>query len=243
MLVQREINQREGSKDRLDVNPSREPWIDVSVPIRAGMFHWPGSPEVAVDRIEDLRHGDVATTSALSFGVHTGTHVDAPNHFVLDGAGADAIGLDRLMGPARVIDVGEIAQIQPSDIDRQGIGAGDRVLFKTRNSGFWKEKDFRADYTSLSPEAARWLVERGVVTIGIDYLSIAAMDAAVETHQPLLGTGICLIEGLDLSPVDPGLYDLICLPLRLEGLDGAPARVILRKLQQEPATRAEELTS
>jgi len=118
------------------------------------------------------------------------------------------------------------------------------VLFKTRNSRFWKEKEFRADYTGLEPEAAIWLAERGVRTVGIDYLSLAVIDAPVETHVPLLSAGICVIEGLDLSGVGPGLYDLICLPLRLDGLDGAPARVVLRKSQGAPASRpAEERTS
>jgi arylformamidase len=228
--------QQEVARNRLDVNQSGEPWVDVSVPIRAGMFHWPGSPEIVVSLIEDLRRGDIATTSALSLGVHTGTHVDAPVHFILGAAGVDSYELDRLIGPARVIDVGDVAQIRLRDIEGQGIGAGDRILFKTRNSRFWTDKDFRPDYASLSVEAARWLVERGVRTIGIDYLSIAAMDAAPETHQPLLGAGICVIEGLDLSRVAPGLYDLICMPLRLEGLDGAPARVVLRKSQQAPAS-------
>jgi arylformamidase len=238
MLVQREV-----TRDRLDLNPSGESWIDVSVPVRAGMFHWPGSPEVAVSQIEHLRRGDVATTSALSLGVHTGTHVDAPGHFILDAGGVDAIGLDRLMGPARVLDMDELGRIRPNDLEGRDIRRGDRLLFKTRNSRFWKDKDFRPDYTCLTPEAAHWLVERGVRTVGIDYLSIAPMDAAVETHVPLLGAGICVIEGLDLSSVDPGAYDLICLPVRLEGLDGAPARVLLRASGEASAPPSEGLTS
>src|SRR5262249_8451770 len=141
-----------------------------------------------------------------------------------DGTGVDSIPLDRLIGPARVFDLGEIPRIKPSDIERQDIGAGHRVLFKTRNSRHWKESEFRADFTCLAVEAAGWLAERGVWTVGIDYLSIGAMDAGPETHQPLLAAGVCIIEGLDLSRVEPGLYDLICMPLRLVGLDGAPAR-------------------
>jgi arylformamidase len=224
------------ARDRSELNSSEAPWIDVSVPIRGGMLHWPGNPEIVVTQTEDLRRGDVATVSAMSLGVHTGTHVDAPSHFIIDGSGVDAIGLDRLIGPARVLDMGDVARIQPADLERRDIRAGDRVLFKTRNSRYWKEEDFRPDYTSLTPEAARWLVERGVRTVGIDYLSVGAKDLGPETHQPLFAAGIGVIEGLDLSRVDPGLYDLICLPIRLEGLDGAPARVVLRKspLSEEP---------
>jgi arylformamidase len=235
--------QQEISRTRLDLSQSVEPWIDVSVPIRGGMLHWPGNPEVAVTQTEDLRRGDIATVSAVSLGVHTGTHVDAPNHFILDGTGVDSIPLDRFIGPARVLDLGDVGRIYPRDLERLGIQAGDRLLFKTRNSLYWTEKGFRPDYTSLSLEAAEWLVERGVQTVGIDYLSIAPMDAAPETHQPLLAAGIGIIEGLDLSRVDSGFYDLICLPLRLEGLDGAPARVVLRRSQTEEAPRDEELTS
>jgi arylformamidase len=232
------------ARDGVELNESEEPWIDVSVPIRGGMLHWPGNPEIVVTQTEDLRRGDVATVSSVSLGVHTGTHVDAPVHFILDGSGVDAIQLERLIGPARVLDLGDVARIQPGDFERREIRAGDRLLFKTRNSRYWKEKDFRPDYACLSPEAARWLVERRVRTIGVDYLSVGAMDAGPETHQPLLAAGICVIEGLDLSRVDAGLYDLICLPLRLEGLDGAPARVVLRRSALSGEARAvEERTS
>jgi arylformamidase len=232
------------ARDRLELSASEEPWIDVSVPIRGGMLHWPGNPEVVVEQTEDLRRGDVATVSSLSLGVHTGTHVDAPVHFLIDGTGVDSIALERLIGPARVLDMGDIARIQPGDLERQDIRAGDRVLFKTRNSRYWKEKGFRPDYTSLTPEAARWLAERGVRTIGIDYLSVGATDSGPETHRPLLAAGIGVIEGLDLSRVEAGLYDLICLPLRLEGLDGAPARVVLRRSHLSEGARAvEERTS
>jgi arylformamidase len=209
-----------------------ESWIDVTVPIRGGMLHWPGNPEIVVTQTETLERGDDATVSALSLGVHTGTHVDAPVHFIIGGAGVDAIGLDRLIGPARVIDAGDAASIGLRELEGQDIRAGERVLFKTRNSRYWKENDFRPDFTSLAPEAAAWLAERGVRTIGIDYLSVGSTKTGPDTHRPLLAAGICIIEGLDLSRVRAGRYDLICLPLRLEGLDGAPARVVLRSLAE-----------
>jgi len=193
------------------------------------MLHWPGNPAIAISQPQHLERGDDATVSLLSLGVHTGTHVDAPVHFLVNGAGVDSIGFDRLIGPARVLDVGDALRIKPSDIASEDIRANERILFKTRNSRHWGEKDFRPDYTCLSTEAARFLVERGVWTIGIDYLSMGCMDTGVETHRVLLGADVCIIEGLDLSRVESGLYDLICMPLRLEGLDGAPARVVLRR--------------
>jgi arylformamidase len=239
MQVQKDI-----AKHRLELHESDEAWIDVTVPIRHGMFRWPGNPEIVVAQTEHLRRGDAATVSAVSLGVHTGTHVDAPVHFILDGEGVEAIPLDRLMGQARVLDLGEVERIEPEDLEDRDIRAGDRVLFKTRNSRYWKDEEFRPDFTSLTPEAARWLAERKVRTVGIDYLSVGSAESGPETHRPLLGAGICIIEGLDLSAVEPGLYDLICLPLRLEGLDGAPARVVLRKSQSETSPRnTEERTS
>ena len=218
------------------VGASSEPWSDVTVPIRGGMLHWPGNPEVAVAQTQHLRRGDLATVTALSLGVHTGTHIDAPSHFILDAKGIEAFELEHFIGLARVLDMDELGRIRPGDLESRDIRSGERILFKTRNSRFWKDGEFRADYTCLTPEAARWLVERGVRTIGIDYLSIAPMDEAPETHQPLLAAGIGVIEGLDLSGVEPGLYELICLPMRLEGVDGAPARVILRKAQLDAET-------
>ena len=247
MLVHKETARANGTaKPRLDLTGSDEPWVDVSVPIRNGMPHWPGNPAIVITQTEHLERGDLATVSSLALGVHTGTHIDAPFHFIADGAGVESFGLDHLIGPARVFDLGDLARIRQSDLEGLGIGAGERVLFKTRNSRLWQEAEFRPDYTGLEPEAAAWLAERGVRTVGIDYLSLAVMDAPVETHVPLLAAGICIIEGLDLSSVDAGLYDLICLPLRLDGLDGAPARVVLRKahLSQLHAPRqTEERTS
>jgi arylformamidase len=193
------------------------------------MVHWPGNPTVAISQTQHLERGDDATVSLLSLGVHTGTHVDAPVHFLIDGAGVESIEFERLIGPARVIDVGDVDRITPKDIERENIHANERILFKTRNSRHWGEKNFRPDYTCLSTEAARFLVERGVWTIGIDYLSMGCMDTGVETHRVLLAVGVCIIEGLDLSRVAGGSYDLLCLPLRLDGLDGAPARVVLRR--------------
>ncbi|WP_433932955.1 cyclase family protein [Sorangium cellulosum] len=215
-------------------SPCDEPWVDVSVPIRDGMVHWPDNPAVEIVQTQHLERGDPATVSRLSLGVHTGTHVDAPAQFLRRGAGIDRIPLDRLIGPARVLDLGETNRIRPDHLAQIEIHPGDRVLFKTRNSRFWGDSRFRADYTYLSLDAARHLVERGIWTVGLDYLSIGDMDHGAETHRVLLAAGVCVIEGLDLSGVERGAYDLVGLPIRLEGLDGAPARIVLRRRRPEP---------
>jgi arylformamidase len=220
---------RSRSVERLIVEASEERWIDISVPIRHGMVHWPDNPPVVITQPMHLERGDDATVSRVSLGVHTGTHVDAPVHFIAGGTGVDRIGLDRLIGPARVVDLGEVLRITPAELEPLGIRPGARVLFKTRNSRYWNEDRFRADYSYVSLDAARWLVDRDVWTVGIDYLSIGGGETGVETHRVLLGEDVCVIEGLNLAQIEDGMYDLVCLPLRLEGLDGAPARVILRR--------------
>jgi arylformamidase len=205
------------------------PWIDVSVPVRSGMVHWPDNPPIEVVRIMDMANGDPATVSRLSLGVHSGTHVDAPVHFLADGAGVDAVPFDQLLGEARVVEVGDAPSIGAAQLRPVDPRPGERLLFKTRNSArCWKADHFLSDFVYLSLEGAALLAERRVRTVGIDYLSIAGMKEGVPTHRTLLEQGICIIEGLDLSSVQPGNYELICLPLRLAGADGAPARVLLR---------------
>jgi len=204
-------------------------WIDVSVPVRSGMVHWPDNPPIELVRTMDMARGDPCTVSHLSLGVHTGTHVDAPVHFLVNTAGVDAVPFDRLLGEARVVEVSEGPSIGAAQLRAMDPRPGERLLFKTRNSArCWKADRFLPDFVYLSLEAAALLAERRVRTVGIDYLSIAGMEEGVPTHRALLEKGICIIEGLDLSSVEPGSYELICLPLRLAGADGAPARVLLR---------------
>jgi arylformamidase len=206
-------------------------WVDVSVPLRSGMVHWPDNPPVRIERMLDIERGDVANVSTISLGSHTGTHMDAPIHFVRGGEGMDRMPLDATMGLARVIEIQDATSIKPDELDPHGIGRGERVLFKTRNSSLacWA-RDFIEDFVYVSQEAARYLAERGVRTVGVDYLSVGGFYAdGVETHQALLGAGIWVIEGLDLSGVEPGEHELICLPLKVEGGDGAPARALLSK--------------
>lgn len=205
-------------------------WIDISVPIYSGMVHWPDNPPVRIERIQDLSRGDAANVSRLEMGAHTGTHMDAPRHFLADGAGLDELPLDATIGPARVIRIAHPRVILPEELETHGLRAGERVLFRTQNSErCWNNNRFVEDFIYIGAAAAQFLVQRQVRTVGIDYLSVGGyVHDGVETHRILLGAGIWLIEGLNLAAVEPGAYELVCLPLRVVGADGAPARAILR---------------
>ncbi len=205
-------------------------WIDISVPLYSGMVHWPDNPPVKIERMMDLSRGDAANVSKIELGAHTGTHMDAPRHFLADGIGLDQMPLDATIGPARVIPIEHPQAILPAELEQHNLQAGERVLFRTQNSErCWKTDQFIEDFVYISAAAAQFLVERRVRTIGVDYLSVGGyVHDGVETHQILLEAGIWLIEGLNLSAVTPGTYDLVCLPLRVAGADGAPARAILR---------------
>ena len=208
-------------------------WIDVSVPVYTGMVHWPDNPPVVIERMLDMDRGDPANVSKLSLGAHTGTHMDAPVHFLRDGAGIDTLPFTATLGPARVIEISDPVSIKPGELAAQAIQAGERVLFKTANSArCWKTDSFVEDFVYIAADAAAFLAERGVRTVGVDYLSVGGFRAdGAATHQALLQAGIWIIEGLNLSPVQAGAYELICLPLRLLHADGAPARAILRLIQ------------
>ncbi|MGD0274007.1 MAG: cyclase family protein [Gaiellaceae bacterium] len=200
--------------------------FDISVPIRDGMLHYAGNPPVHVTRVESIAAGDPANVSELDLGAHSATHVDAPVHFLADGAGAEALPLDRLIGPVEVVDATaatsalDLATVRALELPPRGC---ERILFKTRNSQLWSQNEFTRDFVRLDGEAAAFLLERGVKLLGIDYLSIG--DA--EAHRILLSAGVVCVEGLDLREIEPGSYELICLPLKLVGSDGAPARAVL----------------
>ena len=197
--------------------------IDVSVPVRPGMVTYPGDPTVTLERVVSIADGGVCNLSRLDFGVHSGTHVDAPVHF-LDGApAAEALPLDLLVGPARVLDLTVAGRLDSSAFET--VELTQRILLKTRNSELWARDSFADDFLALTGEGARALIGGGVRLVGIDYLSIGDEEA----HEALLGAGVVAIEGLDLRDVDPGDYELICAPLKLVGSDGAPARVLLRR--------------
>jgi RpiB/LacA/LacB family sugar-phosphate isomerase len=198
---------------------------DISVPIRAEMPIYDGNPGVQLERESSIADGASANVSRLELGVHTGTHVDAPLHFIDGGAGSETLALEPMLGPAIVVDATSVV----GDLDADALERLDvppeaaRILFKTSNSRLWESDAFSRDFVRLSGSGARLLVERGVQLVGIDYLSIGDEDA----HRELLGAGVTALEGLDLRGVAPGRYDLVCLPLRIEGSDGAPARAIL----------------
>lgn len=211
----------------------RSRWIDISVPLRNAMVHWPTDPPVRIERTLDMERGDASNLSTISMGSHTGTHMDAPLHFVRKGKGIDKMPLDVAAGRARVIEIGDGESIKPEELEQHRIRRGERILFKTRNSlRGWKSETFIEDFVFLSREAARFLADRGPRVIGVDYLSVGGFKVdSIETHRILLEAGIWIIEGLDLSGVKPGRYDLICLPLKLDTGDGAPARAILRPIR------------
>lgn len=206
-------------------------WIDVSVPIRAGMVHWPGDPEVRIERVSEIAGGASANLTHLDLGAHTGTHMDAPVHFVEGGAGIDSMPPEATIGPAQVIEISDPVSIKADELRGHEPREGERVLFKTRNSteAWGKGDQFAEDFVYIAAEGARYLAERGVRTVGVDYLSVGGYECdSVETHVALLEAGIWIIEGLNLSAVGAGEYELVCLPLKIAGSDGAPARAFLR---------------
>ena len=212
---------------------ANSPWIDISVPVRNAMVYWPGDSPVRIKRVHDMDHGDNHNLSELSIGSHTGTHMDAPLHFIQNGLSIDRMPLDATVGRARVIEIQDTVSIKPEELSGHHIRRGERILFKTRNSSrVWQTDTFIEDFVFVSNEAAHFLVECGVRVIGVDYLSVGSYQhGGSYVHQILLQGGVWIIEGLDLSLVSPGRYDLICLPLKLDQADGAPARAILRPIR------------
>jgi arylformamidase len=208
--------------------------FDVTVTLRAGMPTWDGEPGPDCRPIKRIGvDGEQAQVSLLTLGTHTGTHVDAPSHFIPGGASVDALPLNALIGPCRVVQVDTRTLIEPDDLDPAAIGAH-RLLLKTPSGGFWSDPQVRRDFVALSPAAAEWLVAQGVLLVGIDYLSVDPYDAdPAVAHLTLLGAGIVVLEGLDLREAPPGEYDLAALPLKFAGADGAPARVVLRSTTAE----------
>jgi arylformamidase len=181
-------------------------------------------------QISHLDRGDHATVSRLEMGAHTGTHVDAPAHFVRGGAGVEALDLNVLAGLALVAEVRDASVLTADVLAELAIPLGtERVLFHTRNSSLWAQgqREFVEDFVAISEDGARWLVGRGIQLVGVDYLSVAPFGVSVPTHETLLRAGVVLVEGLNLSGIRPGMYQFMCLPLKIEGADGAPARAIL----------------
>lgn len=206
-------------------------WIDVSVGLYNGMPHWPGNPPVKIERTQDIERGGHSNVSTLSMGSHAGTHVDAPAHFLKGGIGIDRMPFSATNGPARVIAIRDREVIGPEELRRHRIRRGERVLFKTANSArCWSKRSFVKDFVYLSTEAGEFLARRGIRAVGVDYLSVGGWRKnGGEVHRVLLRAGIWIIEGLDLSRVRPGRFQLACLAIKITGGDGAPARALLRK--------------
>ena len=203
--------------------------IDISLGVRAGGVVYPGNPPIETELVQALARGDGANVSRVSMGSHTATHVDAPRHFADDGDPVDALDLGVLVGPARLLAFGDdVAAVTAEHLRAHDLAGVERLLLRTRNSAWNTESGFRRDYAYLAPDGAEHLVALGVRLVGIDYLSIEQFRSGHHrTHHALLDRGVVIVEGLALAGVAPGDYDLICLPLKLEGLDGAPARAIL----------------
>ncbi len=202
---------------------------DISLTVANDTVVYPGNPPIQIELQQAIARGNGANVSQLSFGSHTGTHVDAPRHFFDEGVGVDTLSLEVLMGPAVLVEMpADVMAIGEEQLRLHELRGHERVLIKTRNSSFIRETSFRKDYTYLAPDGAEYLVSLGVKLVGVDYLSIEQFHSGHHrTHRTLLERGIVIVEGLDLSAPPAGPYELRCLPLRLAGLDGAPARAVL----------------
>jgi arylformamidase len=206
---------------------------DVSVPVHPGMVIYHDNPGVGIELDSAIARGATANVSKVTMGAHTGSHIDGPSHFYEGRPGADSLPLEAMVGPAVVAELGEVSggAITGEDLRRAGIPTGtERLLLKTSNSDLWNRGEFTRDFLRLDGSAADHVLELGLRLIGIDYLSIGDADA----HLALLGAGVVALEGLDLRAIEPGPYELLCLPLRLLDTDGAPARVVLRDPEAGP---------
>lgn len=203
---------------------------DISLTLSPSLVVWPGDPPVTLTQPASMERGDMFNLTRMDISAHTGTHVDAPRHFLDDGPAVDEMPLDALIGPARVVGIRDPRAITAAELRRHRIRRGERVLFRTRNSERpWPARPFTRRFVAVAPDAAKLLAARGVSTVGVDYLSVGVLGPeGHEVHRILGRAGICVIEGLRLAGVRPGRYDLCCLPLRIPDGDGAPARAALR---------------
>ena len=204
-------------------------WIDISITIKSGMAHWPSDPAVRIRRPKDMDKGDADNVFLISMSSHTGTHMDGPLHFFAKGKGLDKMPLDAAVGPARVLEIKDKKCIRVEELRHCRIRPGERIIFKTRNSYCRKMDEFRKAFVYISHGAAEYLASLKLSAVGVDYLSVGGYHKdGASVHKALLGAGVWIIEGLNLSGVRPGKYYLICLPLKILNSDGAPARAIIR---------------
>jgi arylformamidase len=203
--------------------------IDVTVPLDASLPTYPGNTPFTLETMKQIARGDSSNVSSLHMSSHSGTHVDAPRHFFDTAPGADALPLETMLGRTRVVEI-RSRGIGAEELAGVDLSGETRVLFKTSNSALWGSPDFRRDYVGVTASGAEHLIANGIKLVGVDYLSIEPFKApGAPAHRTLLGAGAIVIEGLDLHEVEPGVYDMLCLPLRVVGADGAPARVLLRR--------------
>jgi arylformamidase len=205
--------------------------IDISVRLHPQIPVWPDSAGFHTMSTMALDKGDTANVTRLDCDVHVGTHIDAPRHFLKNGKTVDELSLDILIGPAVVVFLPRTRLITAAVLEKLPIPPHTRrLLLHTRNSRMWAEPQFNSDYTALAPDAAQWIVDRHIGLVGIDYLSVEQFGTPPDAHTILLAADIVILEGLNLTDAAAGTYELICLPLRLAGAEGAPARAILRQL-------------
>jgi arylformamidase len=225
---------RQSASSATSLAPMASEWIDVTATLDPATTPvYEGDAPMRFEFLKDMRKGDAFTLSVYSLGAHSGTHIDAPMHFVRDGASIDRVALESLIGPARVIEIPDNVQaIDGAELNRHAWRGAQRLLFRTRNSvrGWMKSPTFRRDFAYIGPDAAQLLADAGVQLVGIDYISAEQFGApAPATHRILLGKGIPIVEGLALEGVRAGEYDLIVLPMKVAGHEGAPARAVLRR--------------
>lgn len=210
-------------------------WLDISVTLQDGMVHWPGDPAVHITLVQAIKDGCCANLTQLNMSAHTGTHMDAPRHYLQSGASMEQMPLSAGMGTARVIVIEDAHEIGLAELIRHAPQRGERLLFRTRNSDTnWENGEFMPDFVALSVAGAHYLAECKVRTVGVDYLSVGGFHSdGTAIHRALLEVGIWIIEGLNLRQAPAGNYELICLPLKIMGADGAPARAVLRPLEPQ----------
>jgi arylformamidase len=209
--------------------------IDITVPLTTQMPVWPGCNGIRITPTMSLENGDSSNVSRLDINLHTGTHVDAPRHFLHNGTTVERLPLDAFIGPTYVAHLPEAADVTPRNLTDLNLPSGtERLLLRTRNSELWAAKttEFKEDFVALTHEAAQWIVDKKIRLIGVDYLSVQRYSDDSRTHQILLGADTIVLEGLNLSNVIAGFYELICLPLRLVGAEASPARAILRQIRE-----------
>lgn len=204
--------------------------IDISVPLDSSLATYPGNTPFGLEPIKRLARGDSSNVSTLHMSAHAGTHVDAPRHFFDDGAGVEALPLEMLCGRTRVVELTTRRGVTAEDLSEFDLSEDLRLLLKTPNSRLWGSSEFHTDFVGVTEGGARFLVDRGVKVLGVDYLSVEQYKTpGAPAHHVLLGSGTIVIEGLNLRDVEPGTYEMFCLPLAVVGADGAPARVVLRR--------------